>query len=116
MAELRTVNTQSKNSMPTFVETNYNNLVRGLNDKLVNPPIFGYLSDLECMVFVDSKGNIHKILIDKIIGIEEQLEGLKDPDTGETISVVEYVKPTMEYVEDIKKNGAAIMLVSGGDE
>lgn len=130
MPELKTVNTQTKNSMPTFVETTYKNLIRGLNDNIVAPPIFGFLLDLECMVFVDSKRNIHKILVDRLIEVEHQLDGLKDPETGEPIKVVEYVTDTVapvqeqvqivdEAVQDIRKNGATIMITvpeDGGDE
>lgn len=115
MPNLNTINTQTKNSMPTFVETSYANLIRGLNDNKVNPPIFGFLTDLECMVFVDSKRNIHKILVDRLLEVESQLEGLKDPTTGEPVKVVEYVQPTIDAVQEIQKNGAAIMLTLGGE-
>ena len=116
MGDLRSINTQSKNSMPTFVHTSYNNLVRGLSDKKVQPPIFGFLSDLECMVYVDHDGHIYKILVDRITEVEKQLEGLKDPETGQPVSVVEYVQPTIEAVEEIQKNGATILITSDGGE
>lgn len=115
MPDLRSIESQTKNSMPTFVHTSYDNLVRGLQDKKVQPPIFGFLSDAECMVYVAHDGTIYKILVDRISKIEEQMSGLVD-EHGEPIKIVDYVQPTIDAVEDIKKNGATIMITTGGDE
>lgn len=109
----------SKNNMPTFVDTTYTNLERALNDKKISPPIFGFCNDLQCMVYVSSKGDIYKILVDRIADIEKQLEGLKDKETGEVISVKKFVELNNETIVDntiteIKNSGgAAVMLTKG---
>lgn len=107
----------SRNSMPSFAQGSYENILRLINDGGVNAPAFIYFSDKECLGFLDTKNVLHTILWDRVINIEKQLEDLKDPETGEPISVVEYVKPTVDAIEQIRQNGAAILLTSsdGGD-
>lgn len=107
----------SKNNMPTFVDTSYDNLERALKDKKVNPPIFGFCNDLQCMVYVSPNGEIYKILVDRISEIEKQLVDLKDVDTGEIISVKEYVEKQQEtvvpnVVEEIKNTGGVTVMLT----
>lgn len=129
MADLKKTNPSTKNSMPVFVHTTYNNLLRGLEDNKVKPPIFGFCSDLECMIYVSHEGKVYKILVDRIQEIESQLEDLVDPETGKPIKVTKYVQEKVEPVEikvnevnesvyEIQRKGAAILLTSkdGGGE
>lgn len=106
---------QTKNNMPTFVDTKYDNLKKALDDKKVTPPIFGFLNDLECMVYVSPSGAIYKILVDKVSMMEKQLEGLIGA-SGEELTVKEYVDnnitPVTETVNEIKKSGATILITS----
>lgn len=105
-------NLTSKNSMPSFAQGSYINIQKLIADEKVNAPAFIYFTDKECLGFYDSKKVLHTILFDKVEALEEQLSGMVDPETGEPVSVVEYVQPTIEAVETIQKNGAAIMLTS----
>lgn len=128
MPELNTINKQTKNSMPTFISSKYTNIVKGLADKKIQPPIFGFCTDLECMIYVSPDGIIHKILVDRVLTVEEQLKDLINPETGEPIKVTEYVQETIAPIEntvneisadvqEIKKNGATILITTdGGDE
>lgn len=106
----------NRNVMPSFAQGSYENIIKLINDGGVNAPAFIYFTDKECLGFLDSKKVLHTILWDRIIEIEKKLEDLTDPETGESISVVDYVNPTIDAVEDIKQNGAAIMLTSDGGE
>lgn len=125
----------TKNSMPSFAQGKYENILKLIADEKVNAPTFIYFTDKECLGFLDAKKNLHVILWDKIEElnkkIDEIADGLVNPDTGETISVTTYVSETVvpvqekvrtvtDDVEEIKKTGAAIMLTSkdinGGDE
>ena len=109
--------TTTKNTLPSFAQGKYENILKLVADEKINAPAFVYFTDRECLGFLDTKKVLHTILWDKVIALEEQLEGLNDPGTGEPIKVTEYVQPTINYVEEIKKNGATIMITStdGGD-
>ena len=109
--------TITKNTLPSFAQGRYENIVKLIADEKVNAPAFIYFTDKECLGFLDQNKVLHTILWDKINSLETQLEGLNDPISGEPIKVTEYVQPTIETVEEIKKNGAAIMITSanGGE-
>lgn len=118
----------TKNSMPSFAQGSYNNILRLIADEKVNAPAFIYFTDKECLGFLDAKKDLHVILFDKVESILTQLAGLNDPTTGEPIKVTEYVTESIapvnekvetvtEVVQNIQKNGAVIMITSdGGDE
>lgn len=110
--------TTTKNTLPSFAQGKYENILKLIADEKVNSPAFVYFTDRECLGFLDQNKVLHTILWDKVVSIEKQLEGLNDPISGEPIKISEYVQPTIETVEEIKKNGAAIMITSvesGGD-
>ena len=109
--------TITKNTLPSFAQGRYENILKLIADEKVNAPAFIYFTDKECLGFLDQNKVLHTILLDKINSLETQLEGLNDPISGEPIKVTEYVQPTIETVEEIKKNGAAIMITStnGGE-
>ena len=113
--------TATKNSMPSFAQGSYENILRLIADEKVNAPAFIYFTDRECLGFLDSKKKLHVILWDKVIDIQKQLEGMNDPETGEPIKVTEYVQenitPIQNDIIDIKTNGATILITTdGGDE
>ena len=112
--------TTTKNTLPSFAHGKYENILKLVADEKINAPAFVYFTDRECLGFLDTKKVLHTILWDKIVSIENQLEGLNDPDTGEPIPIKKYVQPTIEAVHEIQKNGATIMITStdtdnGGD-
>ena len=124
----------TKNSMPSFAQGKYDNILKLIADEKVNAPAFIFFTDRECLGFLDIKKNLHVINWDKIENLNKKVdeisEGLVNPDTGEAISVTEYVSETVvpvqekvrtvtNDVEEIKKTGAVIMLTSadiGGEE
>ena len=120
---------KTKNTMPSFTRGTLGQLKKALSDKKIVPPAFHFLTEdnKKCLAFVDIDGIIYQINLDRIEKLESdvsmltsQMEGLKDPETGEPIKVTEYVQPTIEAVQEIQKNGAAIMITStdidnGGD-
>ena len=110
-------NTITKNTLPSFAQGRYENILKLIADEKVNAPAFIYFTDKECLGFLDQNKVLHTILWDKINSLETQLEGLNDPISGEPIKVTEYVQSTVEAVEEIKKIGAAIMITStnGGE-
>lgn len=112
--------TTTKNTLPSFAQGTYNNIVRLINDGGVNAPAFIYFSDKECLGFLDSKKVLHTILWDRVEAIEDRLEDLVDPDTGESVNVVTYVtdqiNPVSSAVENIQNNGATILLTSDGGD
>ena len=109
--------TITKNTLPSFAQGRYENILKLIADEKVNAPAFIYFTDKECLGFLDQNKVLHTILWDKVVLLENQLDGLNDPVSGEPIKVTEYVQPTIEAVEEIKKNGAAIMITStnGGE-
>ena len=109
-------NTPNKNLLPSFAQGSYQNILRLISDENVNAPAFIYFTDRECLGFLDSKNVLHTILWERVTNIEEQLDGLNDPETGHPVSVAEYIQPTIEAVEEIQKNGATILITSDGGE
>ena len=107
-------NLTTKKSMPSFAQGSYTNILKLIADEKVNAPAFIYFTDKECLGFYDSKKVLHTILFDRVMAIEDQLSGMVDPETGKPVSVVEYVQPTIQAVEDIKKNGATVIITSDG--
>lgn len=82
----------TRNSTPTFAQfSNTEMLQRALSDKKINPPIIGFCMEEGCFVYVSSDGTIYSVMADKMRELETKLAGLTSTDTGETISVKEYI-------------------------
>lgn len=111
---------QNKNNMLPTYQGNYSDMIGAINAGEINSPCWMFLEDRNDLAFIhwerDTEGVkklvAHTLLWEKVSTIEDQLSGLVDPDTGETISVVDYVQPTINIVEDIKKNGATVIITS----
>lgn len=82
----------NKNTMlPTYSAT-YKNMLKALGNGDISTACWVYLSDRECLCFVDSKLVPHVMLWDSVETLKNQ-------------------------VEDIQKNGATILITTdGGDE
>lgn len=111
--------TKNKNSVPSFTRGTLEQLKKAIADGKISPPAFHFLieEDKKCLAFLDVDWEIYEINVGRISKLEKAMEGLINPETGEVVPVIEYVQPTIDAVEKIKKNGATIMITSdGGDE
>lgn len=121
--------TTNKNSMLPTYQGNYKDMIGALKAGDINSPCWMFLEDRNALAFIhwEKKPDGTKLLVphvmlwdkvetleEKVVETERQLEGLKDPETGEPIKVVDYVQPTIDAVTEIQNNGAAIMITSEG--
>lgn len=133
---VNTVLPKTKNSMPSFTRGTLAHLQKAIQDGKVVGPAFHFLTEdnKKCLAFVDIDNTVYQINLDKInelkTRIDELSEGLVDPTSGEQISVATYVENNVapvqtqvtnvtSEVDEIKQNGAAILITSkdlGGAE
>lgn len=124
-------NFTNKNSMLPTYQGNYKDMIGAIKAGDINSPCWMFLEDRNALAFIhwEKQDNGDKVLVphvmlwDKIETLDEQvsvlseqMEGLKDPETQQPIKVVDYLQPTIETVEEIKKNGSTIMITSNGGE
>lgn len=97
----------NKNIMLPTYESSEENMNRALSDGEISSPCWVYLRDKGALVFISWEtvdGNKvlkpHWILWEQVSTLEEQMDGLRDEETGEIIKVTDYVASEVDPVKD----------------
>lgn len=92
-------NEKNKNSLPSFIRGTVENVNKLIAKEMVSSPAIVFFTDKLCLGFYDIDGTLYQINMERIEKLEESIANMNDPETGEPISVPEYVEKNLEPVQ-----------------